>query len=197
MIPLGVLASRRVASGGADYDVWDNFDRANSSSLGSTPTGEPWVLSGAGSAAIDSNKLSLLPAPLTDLSAQVDVSSVNTLSTVVFSTVARYQQMQARGVTYLVFTDMQGPNLGYKVRANGIDFETGVTPIAGDTISLSVREVAGGTEVVVIRNGTDTIRSVIDNRNASLRGLNLTTVGLGAYATQSVAYFDDYRVEIL
>lgn len=178
--------------------VTDSFNRANSTTgLGSTDTGQPWVQLGTGIVGIDNNQA----YAATNLAfAVVDYGAPNMRASIKQAVPGDYfSGIHARTAAdgssgYRIDTGSGSGSVAKVWSKNTAGVDTLITngyPItAGDTLTLSCKEVSGGTEVKLIVNGA-TLQTALDT--GPLRPMG-TWAGIQPYNNGNIR-LDDFRIE--
>ena len=199
MIPLGVLASARVAASGFTT-ITDSFNRADSATtLGSTDTGQAWEIVGgtwgvmngtmyksAGGASLRAH--AVVDWGLADMSVTVQIPTLGS--------VGGYPHLVGRfaneGNGY--FLQLNPPPSALVRRVGGVNanmISNLGTTVAGDAMTLSIREQEGGTVLTVYRNGVQ-IGTYTDTTVGRPVG---TRAGVFSFGLSTDARFDNFTVE--
>ena len=178
--------------------VTDSFNRANSTTgLGSTDTGQPWVQLGTGIVGIDNNQAY---AATSFAFAVVDYGSPNMRVSIKQAVPGDYfSGICARNAAdgssgYQIDTGSGSGSTAKVWSKNTAGVDTPITsgyPItAGDTLTLSCKDVSGGTEVKLIVNGA-TLQTVLVTDPLRPMG---TWAGIRPYNNGNIR-LDDFRIE--
>ena len=192
MMPLGVLASARVAPSGGPTTITDTFTRADSTTtLGSTETGQAWQVI-AGTAGI----LSGQARGYTNLcDVVVDFGTPNMAVSVDYVVPAPYLRIFAHYVDSSNYYGllMQSSGLAPRLYRLYGGVEASLTPsttvAAGDRITMEAFETGSGTRLRVLRNGVEVF--LITDTSAG-RPLG-TKCGMRLSATGQTARWDNFE----
>lgn len=193
MIPLGVLASARVAAGGGIPALTDSFNRANSATLGTADTGQTWVqlsggpgISGNYATRNPNSGYAIIDWGYADMLVEVDIvaGAINYSPAILarcdVTFANAYHMLRLTSNTMVLKRRIAG--------ADSADLNTFAYSL-GDRVGISVKESGGSTIIKGWKNGVEQF-----SRTDTTSGRPSTGTYAGIGASHSTIQLDNFSV---